>query len=233
MTENNFIMVIDDVLPKTLCSDIITTFETSPNKMAGRTSGGVDLDKKRSTDSLFSQMPEFSAYLNQVLPHVGQGLRGYLQKYLFALIGAISLSVKHPKTGKVVTLTHDNFDEVGVPNLPLLTQHLFRTGAINIQKYEKNSGGYPYWHSETYPQLQHNEALHRVLLWMFYLNDVAEGGETDFYYQQQSVKPKAGRMVIAPAYFTHTHRGNAPISNNKYILTSWMLFNKAENIYHK
>jgi hypothetical protein len=38
-------------------------------------------------------------------------------------------------------------------------------------------------------------------------------------------------MVIAPAYFTHTHRGNVPVSNNKYILTSWVLFNQAQQIY--
>ena len=66
---------------------------------------------------------------------------------------------------------------------------------------------------------------------MFYLNDVAEGGETEFYYQDVKIKPKAGTMVIAPAYFTHTHRGNVPKSNDKYILTSWVLFNRTEQIY--
>jgi hypothetical protein len=65
---------------------------------------------------------------------------------------------------------------------------------------------------------------------MFYLNDVEDGGETELY-QNTMVKPKAGRMVIAPAYFTHTHRGNIPVSNDKYILTSWVLFNSAERIY--
>ena len=66
---------------------------------------------------------------------------------------------------------------------------------------------------------------------MFYLNDVNEGGSTDFHYQNKSIQPKAGSMVIAPAYFTHTHRGAVPISNDKYILTSWVLFNQAEKIY--
>jgi excinuclease ABC A subunit len=92
-------------------------------------------------------------------------------------------------------------------------------------------GGYPYWHSEVYPQAGHNDVLHRILLFMFYLNDVDEGGETEFHYQDIKIKPKAGRTVIAPAYFTHTHRGNVPVSNNKYILTSWVLFNQAEQIY--
>ena len=66
---------------------------------------------------------------------------------------------------------------------------------------------------------------------MFYLNDVEEGGETEFYYQDKKIKPKQGSMVIAPAYFTHTHRGCIPVSNDKYIVTSWVLFNTAEQIY--
>ena len=37
--------------------------------------------------------------------------------------------------------------------------------------------------------------------------------------------------LFAPAYFTHTHRGQVPVSNDKYILTSWVLFNRAEQIY--
>ena len=28
-------------------------------------------------------------------------------------------------------------------------------------------------------------------------------------------------MVIWPAYFTHLHRGNPPISNEKWIVTGW------------
>jgi hypothetical protein len=79
--------------------------------------------------------------------------------------------------------------------------------------------------------LGENKALHRVLLFLIYLNDVEEGGETDFYYQDKSIKPKAGTMVIAPCGFTHTHRGNIPISSSKYVLASWVSFNPANQIY--
>ncbi|MCA1767902.1 MAG: 2OG-Fe(II) oxygenase, partial [Idiomarina sp.] len=81
------------------------------------------------------------------------------------------------------------------------------------------------------PQKGSTEPLHRALLFMFYLNDVDEGGETDFYYQERSLRPKAGQMVIAPAYFTHTHRGRMPVSNDKYILTSWILHSRAEQLF--
>ncbi|MGO2477627.1 MAG: 2OG-Fe(II) oxygenase, partial [Pseudoalteromonas sp.] len=197
----------------------------------GMTSGGIDLAKKDSHDLYLNNHSEYAEHLK----HIQQTTAGYIFKYIeehiFMMIGAFGLKVHHPKTGVPTDLTQANFDEIGKPQLPLLVQQIFRLGNIQAQKYQTNKGGYPYWHSEVYPQAGHNDALHRVLLFMFYLNDVEEGGETEFYYQERKISPKQGSMVIAPGYFTHTHRGNKPISNDKYILTSWVLFNHAEQIY--
>jgi hypothetical protein len=60
-----------------------------------------------------------------------------------------------------------------------------------------------------------------------YLNDVDVGGETEFAYQGVKVQPKAGRLLIAPAGFTHTHRGNSPNSSAKYVIASWLLYQSA------
>ena len=57
-----------------------------------------------------------------------------------------------------------------------------------------------------------------------YLNTVEEGGETEFLYQSQRVKPVKGRIVIWPAGFPYVHRGNPPLSGEKYIVTSWISF---------
>jgi len=57
---------------------------------------------------------------------------------------------------------------------------------------------------------------------MLYLNTVSEGGETEFLYLHRRIKPLQGRLLIFPASFTHTHRGNPPLSGDKYILTSWL-----------
>ena len=61
----------------------------------------------------------------------------------------------------------------------------------------------------------------KTLAWMIYLNDVDEGGETEFLYQRLRFKPKKNCAIIWPGSFTHLHRGNPPISGNKYILTGW------------
>jgi len=59
---------------------------------------------------------------------------------------------------------------------------------------------------------------------MIYLNDVEEGGETEFLYYARRIKPTQGTLLIWPAYFTHAHRGNPPLSNTKYIITGWIEF---------
>ncbi|MDW7550506.1 2OG-Fe(II) oxygenase [Pseudoalteromonas peptidolytica] len=228
---SDFIRVYDNALSSDFCDEFIQTFDRSPHLQQGTTSGGVDLNKKVSQDLYLNSYPDYAKQLQYIQQVTAKHLFEYLEEHFFMIIGAFGLKVYHPKTGGPVDVTVDNFEEVGKPQLPVLTQQLFRLGAIQAQRYQINKGGYPYWHSEVYPQHDHNEALHRVLLFMFYLNDVEEGGETEFYYQQRKIAPVKGSMVIAPGYFTHTHRGNIPISNDKYILTSWVLFNRAEQLY--
>ena len=60
--------------------------------------------------------------------------------------------------------------------------------------------------------------------------DFAEG-ETEFLFQQRKVKPRTGSLLIAPTAFTHTHRGNRPQGGDKFIATSWILFQPAEKLY--
>ncbi|WP_259365770.1 2OG-Fe(II) oxygenase [Colwellia sp. MB02u-6] len=100
-------------------------------------------------------------------------------------------------------MTVDNFEELDKPNLCNLIKYLFN---LAPQRYEQGQGNYGYWHSDIFLQLVENKALHQVLLFLIYLNDMEEGGETDFYYQNKSIKLKAGSMVIAPCSFTHTQR---------------------------
>lgn len=80
--------------------------------------------------------------------------------------------------------------------------------------------GYHVWHYESAARATCN----RLLTHIVYLNDVEEGGETELLYFSKRFKPKTGTMLIFPAAFTHTHRGNPPLSNDKYIITGWTEF---------
>jgi len=227
----DFIEIYPNTLTTDFCQQFISSFEQSPYKNEGRTGGGVDITKKVSEDIYLNQHPEFQQQLSIITQACTSKIIDYMSKYYFSLISSIALTVEHPVTKEPVKLTSENFEEIGKPNIVNLVKYLFRLSPMNAQKYHKNVGNYNYWHSEIYPQTGNNDALHRIFLFLIYLNDVEEGGETDFYYQNKSIKPKAGSMVIAPCGFTHTHRGNVPVSSDKYVLASWVSFNTAQRIY--
>ncbi len=64
----------------------------------------------------------------------------------------------------------------------------------------------------------------RYMVFLWYLNDVAMGGETEFPALNVAVQPKAGRLVMFPPYWMYQHQGKAPRSGDKYIFSSYFLF---------
>lgn len=102
-------------------------------------------------------------------------------------------------------------------SLQSLIKH--KSKQIKIQK-TLPSQGYHVWHCEVHGADENQ----RVLSWILYLNDVEDGGETEFLYQSLRIKPKMGTFILFPAYFTHTHRGNPPLSGVKYVATGWIEF---------
>ena len=63
----------------------------------------------------------------------------------------------------------------------------------------------------------------RIVSGLFYLRDIAEGGETEFPFQLQHVKPKAGLLLLFPPFWTHLHRGVSPVSAVKYNITNFVI----------
>jgi 2OG-Fe(II) oxygenase superfamily len=229
----DFIGVYDNALSPELCLEILQTFNQHKDVGPGKTGHGVDVTKKNSLDLSISHRPEWTKLHNAILDVTIFKLMQYLRSYPYALTGGLSLSFPNATTGQLEALTAERIAHMNDTELGALVFRVFRPGSINVQKYLKNSGGYHFWHSEIYPREANCETLHRVLLFMFYLNSVEEGGETEFYYQQRKFKPTQGQMIIAPAGFTHTHKGHIPLSHDKYILTSWILFNRAETLYQQ
>ena len=103
-------------------------------------------------------------------------------------------------------------------NIKKYTAENITTDHVKIQKTIP-SQGYHIWHVEHNPG---REMEKRVLAYTIYLNTVEDGGETEFLHQSQRVKPVKGRIVIWPAGFPYVHRGNPPLSGEKYIVTSWI-----------
>lgn len=93
----------------------------------------------------------------------------------------------------------------------------FQQAYMNIQRTSK-SQGYHVWHYEDGAYGSNR----RVFATMLYLNTVDDGGETEFLYQSLRIKPEKGKFLIWPSHWTHTHRGNPPLKEDKYIVTSWI-----------
>lgn len=91
--------------------------------------------------------------------------------------------------------------------------------SYKVQKTQP-AGGYHIWH----PEDGSIQSSRRIGVYILYLNDVEEGGETEFLYLSKRISPKKGRLIIFPPNYPWTHRGNPPLSGNKYIMTGWIEF---------
>ena len=90
---------------------------------------------------------------------------------------------------------------------------------FNIQKYSRGDH-FALLHSERTTL----DTLHRLFAWMTYLNDVDDGGQTNFSHYEIKIKPETGKTLIWPAEWTHAHTGEILKSGTKYIVTGWMNF---------
>ena len=108
------------------------------------------------------------------------------------------------------------FDDY-VSEFDILRDYDLRCTQVKVQKTDPGAG-YHIWHAEQ----GSDSNAGRCLVYSAYLNDIDEAGETEFLYQKLRIPPKENTMVIWPAAFTHTHRGNVVHGNrSKYIITGW------------
>lgn len=102
---------------------------------------------------------------------------------------------------------------------PVMRDQSLETFSMQMQKYNKNVGKYIY-HIDS--RIENNKT--RVITFLWYLNDVTDGGETEIW-NYLKIKPTAGKLLLFPACWTFPHRGNMPISSDKYIITGWLWSN--------
>ena len=231
MPAADFIEVYDNALDAASCAALIERFERSGQAQRGATGSGVDVTLKDSWDIQLDSTPGWIDARQWLNDAAVRGLRHYLRRYAHVALAPLQLKMRDAATGELRALDAEGVAAMGDELLDGLIAKVFRPGSINLQKYVAGQGGYPYWHCEQYPKRDNGEALHRAVLWTIYLNDGFEAGETEFLYQQRKVAPRTGSLLIAPTGFTHTHRGNRPEGGDKYIATSWILYQRAEQLY--
>jgi hypothetical protein len=94
------------------------------------------------------------------------------------------------------------------------SEHAFEQ--FRIKRY--NVGGEDRF--DTHVDVADYSSARRFLSFFWYLNDVEEGGETEFAFD--TIKPKKGSLVIFPPLWMFPHKGNPPISGPKYLLSTYL-----------
>jgi hypothetical protein len=97
-----------------------------------------------------------------------------------------------------------------------LTASKWRLDRLTFKAF-LNGGNFGPWHSEhsmCYPN--------RVLALQVYLTNHNCGTQ---FFSKKIIKSEIGKVLLFPAYFTHTHRGQScPEKKDRYIITGYYLF---------
>jgi hypothetical protein len=194
---NDFVFVKDNAFSDEFCDSLkneFDSFDAQGITYEGRSGRGLDYKTKRTKDLNFLDIPELK---DKYSDFITKEFNRYLtEEYLFKL--------PH----------QDKFD----------TNNLFFDETfyecLQVQRYNKGEGHYNAWHIETGNFIMSR----RLFVFILYLTDVNEGGETELLYSGLKTKPKKGRLVIHPSSFPYVHKGHMPLDNDKYILTTWLSF---------
>jgi len=76
---------------------------------------------------------------------------------------------------------------------------------------------------DTHVDVMDYPSARRFLSFMWYLNDVDNGGKTVF--TDIEIVPRKGQLVVFPPLWMYPHRGEPPISCPKYILSTYLHYN--------
>lgn len=139
---------------------------------------------------------------------------------LFLMEPEIMMRSDNPVTQRFIQKFWPCYEDYAHKYSILLDADPHSINSIRLQKTQP-AGGYHVWHFEsgTY------NTSSRIIAFMMYLNTIDSGGETEFLYYHKRIEAKMGRLLIWPSGFTHTHRGNPPLSKDKYIITGWLEYN--------
>lgn len=104
---------------------------------------------------------------------------------------------------------------IGVPNSGKLAD-------LMLKRYRPGQGEQFQLHFDSVYQ---KADRYLVLLW--YLNEVERGGETAFPQLDVVVRPAPGRLLMFPPYWMYQHEGRPPLSGDKYIISTYFVFDSS------
>ena len=196
---DNLIQVFENSITSRVCDNLIHKFENNIDNRKGITIGGYKPEYKKTMDLTFG--PDENTHLLEIFNLLNSKLTYYVNEYK----------------------NNTNFQ---LPTNFINKYHM-------MMKYLKNDGLYE-WHNDFHllgtskGDIDDKSGTCRILTYLFYLNTIDEGGETEFI-DGTKIKPEKGKLLIFPATWPYVHKGNMPVNSNKYIVTVWLLLKNLNN----
>ena len=178
-------MVVDDVLPKEYCEDLIKKFDSAEDLVVRDSKW--DVDYKSFKELNLTTHPEFKQEQMDFY-EITKSMLGFYK---------------------------ENCNVEFFPEKIGLEE-------VRMKRYDVNDKDQFGWHAD----VGNHATARRFLVMFFHLNDVEEGGHTLFQDKvldqiDLTIIPKCGRMVIFPPMWMYPHKGCKPISNPKYIISTY------------
>jgi hypothetical protein len=188
---------------KDLCVRIMNMFEEQEEgKYDGLTHGGLNKKVKDTKDYVIDNKDEKWSKVHKFLKdELNRNLKIYLDNLN-----------KNPifDDKELTNIKYSYFDG---------TRMMSKT--FMVQKYKKQEGRYIFHNDYSVENNPDRDIKYRAITYLWYLNNVEEGGETEFS-NNMKIKPEQGKLLLFPATWTYVHRGKMPISDDKYIITGWL-----------
>ena len=196
---SNFIVLKQDSLEPEFCEDVIKKFDEDERIHPGWAGGSYQPELKKSTDLLISRHEGWEEEDKVFFEALSIGLEEYInQDFLRALD-----------------------KDVGEEDTVSLFQKPLKDAGYQIQR--TGPGEYYKWHQDwDYSK----EFGSRILTFLWYLNDITEGGGYTDFLDGTRITPKQGTLLMFPATWNYYHRGFPPEKETKYICTGWLYYNE-------
>lgn len=204
MDIDKYIYEKENVISRDVCKEIIKLYESMPNKYYGHTASGIHREVKCTTDyniPLMTGSPLKAGsgynYEKEIWKDISNLLKKTLDKHIEVYMTNIYETYDHP-----------NYKDIYIDS-------------FLMHRYNKKIGKYiTHTDNSVLMNPYTNMPVDRIVTFIFYINDVDEGGETELW-KKIKIKPKAGKLLLFPSCWTFPHSGNIPISDDKYIITGW------------
>ena len=202
--EDKYFYINSTSISKELCKTIINMFDSDKNKYEGVTFGGLNKNIKDTQDLVIPNIPNQTGFdkWSKIQKFLEKELAKNTKEYTKILDNIVNMN--HEKEN-----THNVYNTFG---------NSLSNESFMVQRYTKQKGRYIY-HNDFRSDWQNKK--YRVITYLWYLNTVEEGGETEFW-GTHTIKPEAGKLLLFPASWTFPHRGKIPLSHDKYIITGWL-----------